>query len=50
MLLSVCRLIELPIFPDERGNLSIVEQKKQIPFVIRRTWWLYDVPGGGRRL
>ena len=29
-----------------RGNLSFVEQENHIPFVIRRTYWLYDVPGG----
>ena len=40
------QIIQLPKFLDERGNLSFVEQKKHIPFVIRRTYWLYDVPGG----
>lgn len=38
--------IELPKFADPRGNLSFVEQEEHIPFVIRRTYWLYDVPGG----
>lgn len=40
------KIIELPKFADPRGNLSFVEQEKHIPFVIRRTYWLYDVPGG----
>jgi dTDP-4-dehydrorhamnose 3,5-epimerase-like enzyme len=40
------QIIQLPKFLDERGNLSFVEQEKHIPFVIRRTYWLYDVPGG----
>jgi len=40
------KIIELPKFADPRGNLSYVEQEKHIPFVIRRTYWLYDVPGG----
>ena len=40
------RIINLPKFLDSRGNLSFVEQEKHIPFVIRRTYWLYDVPGG----
>ena len=40
------RIIQLPKFLDTRGNLSFVEQEKHIPFVIRRTYWLYDVPGG----
>ena len=40
------KIIDLPKFPDARGNLSFVEQKIHIPFIIRRTYWLYDVPGG----
>lgn len=42
-------IIQLPKFLDERGNLSFVEQENHIPFVIRRTYWLYDVPGGESR-
>jgi len=41
-----CRLIELPKFLDARGNLSFIENYRQIPFEIKRTYWLYDVPGG----
>lgn len=40
------RIINLPIIGDERGNLSIIEQAKQIPFEIKRVHWIYDVPGG----
>ena len=43
------RIIELPKFLDERGNLSFVENNAQIPFTIKRTYWLYDVPGGVNR-
>ena len=39
-------IVNLPKFLDARGNLSFVEQENHIPFVIRRTYWLYDVPGG----
>ena len=39
-------IINLPKFLDSRGNLSFVEPENHIPFVIRRTYWLYDVPGG----
>lgn len=39
-------IIQLPKFLDARGNLSFVEQENHIPFVIKRTYWLYDVPGG----
>lgn len=43
------RIIELPKFLDERGNLSFAENNNQIPFTIKRTYWLYDVPGGVNR-
>lgn len=43
------RLIELPKFLDKRGNLSFVENFSQIPFEIKRTYWLFDVPGGEAR-
>ena len=43
------RIIQLPKFLDKRGNLSYVEQMNQIPFVIRRVYWIYDVPGGEKR-
>jgi len=40
------RIIQLPKIPDERGNLSFIEEEKHIPFVIERVYWIYDVPGG----
>ncbi|MBP5505155.1 MAG: WxcM-like domain-containing protein [Bacteroidales bacterium] len=43
------RLIELPKFVDARGNLSFAEQHTHIPFEIKRTYWIYDVPGGENR-
>ena len=43
------RIIELPKFLDERGNLSFLENDKQIPFEIKRVHWIYDVPGGESR-
>ena len=43
------KIIELPKFTDPRGNLSFVEQLKHIPFEIKRTYWIYDVPGGESR-
>ena len=47
--MNTSRIVELPKFLDARGNLSFVEQKKHIPFEIKRTYWLYDVPGGESR-
>lgn len=46
MTINDCRIIELPKFLDARGNLSFAENYSQIPFEIKRTYWLYDVPGG----
>ena len=46
MTIDDAKIIELPKFLDARGNLSFVEQFTHIPFEIRRTYWLYDVPGG----
>ena len=40
------RILELPRFLDKRGNLSFAENFKQVPFEIKRTYWLYDIPGG----
>ncbi len=44
--LDSVRLIELPKILDRRGNLSFIEGNRHIPFPIRRTYWIYDVPGG----
>lgn len=42
-------IINLPKILDRRGNLSIIEEFKNIPFKIERTYWIYDVPGGEAR-
>ena len=43
------KIINLPKHPDERGNLSFVQNFTHIPFQIKRTYWIYDVPGGESR-
>lgn len=40
------KILGLPRIEDPRGNLSIIEQLKQIPFEIKRVYWIYDVPSG----
>lgn len=40
------RMIDLPKILDKRGNLSFIESQGHIPFAVRRTYWIYDVPGG----
>lgn len=49
MSIITAKIIELPKFPDKRGNLSFAEELKHIPFKIERTYWIYDVPGGESR-
>lgn len=44
-----CRLIDLPRHNDPRGNLSVIEGGVQVPFDIKRVYYLYDVPGGSSR-
>ncbi|MCD8296053.1 MAG: FdtA/QdtA family cupin domain-containing protein [Prevotella sp.] len=40
------RIIELPKVIDARGNLTVAESIKSIPFNVKRVYWVYDVPGG----
>ena len=47
--ISEVKIIELPKFLDARGNLSFAQNNTHIPFEIKRTYWLYDVPGGESR-
>lgn len=42
-------IIQLPKVQDARGNLSFIEEENHIPFPIKRTFWIYDVPGGEER-
>lgn len=49
MSIEKAELIQLPKIFDPRGNLSIIEEYKNIPFKIERIYWIYDVPGGERR-
>lgn len=49
MKMDAVRIIQLPKVLDKRGNLSIIEELKNIPFTIERTYWIYDVPGGESR-
>ena len=44
--LKEVKFIDLPKILDPRGNLSFFENNNQIPFEIKRIYWIYDVPGG----
>lgn len=43
------RLVELPKIIDPRGNLTVAEDCRGVPFSIKRAYWVYDVPGGESR-
>ncbi len=49
MAIKNCTIINFPIFADARGNLSVIEENKQVPFRIKRVFYLYDVPSGATR-
>ena len=46
---SDCSIIELDKCHREKGNLTVVENEKEIPFDINRIYYLYDIPGGETR-
>jgi oxalate decarboxylase/phosphoglucose isomerase-like protein (cupin superfamily) len=43
------QLVNFRKIPDPRGNLTPVEGRRDVPFAIRRVYWIYDVPGGAVR-
>lgn len=47
--LEECKIVNFPKVNDVRGNLSFIEQNNQVPFEIRRVYYLYDVPVGATR-
>lgn len=44
-----CTLLEIDKHHNEKGNISVVENAKTIPFKVKRVYYLYDVPGGESR-
>jgi dTDP-4-dehydrorhamnose 3,5-epimerase-like enzyme len=49
MSIAGCRLIDLPVVEERRGNLTYVESGRHVPFELKRVYYLYDVPGGAER-
>ena len=43
------RIIDLPKLVDPRGNLTVAEEFKNVPFKVSRVYWTYDVPSGESR-
>lgn len=44
-----CTIIELPKNHTVNGNITAVNNLKEVPFNINRVYYLYDVPGGEAR-
>lgn len=44
-----CVILPLSKIHNRAGNITIVEGQKNVPFDVRRIYYLYDVPGGEDR-
>ncbi len=44
-----CSIIEMPRHQNRAGNISIVENNINLPFEIKRVFYIYDIPGGEDR-
>lgn len=43
------RIFEFPKVSDPRGNLTFIEEAVNVPFAIKRVFYIYDIPGGVTR-
>lgn len=46
---SDCAIIDLPQVHSIAGNITAIENNKNIPFAVKRIYYLYDIPGGEDR-
>jgi hypothetical protein len=44
-----CSIITLPKIADRRGNITPIHNSIEVPFNVKRVFYLYDVPGGESR-
>lgn len=44
-----CELIWLPKVGDRKGHITAVNNNQEIPFEVKRVFYLYDIPGGESR-
>jgi len=44
-----CPIVDLSKVHSKVGNITIVENNDQLPFAVKRIYYLYDVPGGEDR-
>lgn len=44
-----CKIIDISKIHSDAGNITVVENGLNIPFDVKRVYYLYDVPGGEER-
>ena len=44
-----CQNIELPKIHNRAGNLTAINNLIDVPFAVRRVYYLFDIPGGAMR-
>lgn len=46
---SDCKIVDLSKVHNDAGNITVLENNKNVPFNINRIYYLYDVPMGADR-
>lgn len=44
-----CSIFEFPIIKSRSGNITPIHNSTEIPFDVKRIFYLYDIPGGESR-
>lgn len=44
-----CSIIDVSKIHNEAGNITVIENGLNIPFDVKRIYYLYDIPGGEAR-
>lgn len=44
-----CNIIHFPRIQDRAGNITPVQNNIEVPFAVKRIYYLYDIPGGEDR-
>ena len=44
-----CSIIDISKVHNEAGNITVIENGINIPFDVKRVYYLYDIPGGEAR-
>lgn len=47
--ISDCTMIDLPKINNRSGNITVIENNTEIPFEVKRIFYLYDIPSGETR-